>query len=133
MPGYPCQVHGAPPGSKPPDEPEEDAGARPGAPQTMQPSVPPSVEERLTAGDTDAQVVDFIVARYGEFVLLRPRLEAATWLLWFGPALVLLIGGLAVFVLFRRNGAGAPAALDPAESARLTRILGETERPGSER
>jgi cytochrome c-type biogenesis protein CcmH len=91
------------------------------------------VRERLTAGDTDAQVVDFIVARYGEFVLLRPRLEAATWLLWFGPALVLLIGGLAVFVLFRRNGAGAPAALDPAESARLTRILGETERPGSER
>jgi cytochrome c-type biogenesis protein CcmH len=85
------------------------------------------VRERLVAGDSDAQVVDFIVARYGEFVLLRPRFEAATWLLWLGPLLALLIGGGAIVVLFRRHRPAAPAALDAGENARLERILGETE------
>ncbi|HEX7777466.1 MAG TPA: cytochrome c-type biogenesis protein [Parvibaculum sp.] len=87
------------------------------------------VRERLVAGDSDKEVVGYIVARYGEFVLLRPRFEAATWLLWLGPALALLMGGGVILALFRRKGATAPAALDSAETERLKRILGETESP----
>src|ERR1700760_3530698 len=47
------------------------------------------VRERIASGDSDAQVIDFLVARYGEFVLLRPRFERQTFLLWFVPPLVL--------------------------------------------
>ena len=50
------------------------------------------VRERLTAGDSDRQVIDFLVARYGEFVLLRPRLNAHTVLLWLAPFAVLVCG-----------------------------------------
>lgn len=87
------------------------------------------VRARLKAGDTNQQVKDYIVARYGEFVLLKPRVEPRTWLLWFGPALVLLIGagGVAAY-LVRRNRAPAAveqAPLSAAEQARLTRILAE--------
>ncbi len=64
------------------------------------------VRERLTAGDTDTQVLDYIVARYGEFVLLRPRLGVHTLLLWFAPPLILL---LAAFVIYRSWGRRLPA------------------------
>ena len=49
------------------------------------------VRERIAAGDSDAQVLDFLVARYGEFVLLKPRLEPRTWLLWLLPPLALAV------------------------------------------
>ena len=64
------------------------------------------IRERLTKGDSDAQVVDFVVARYGDFVLLKPRFDPNTALLWFGPFAILLI---AVFVMFapRRQAAAA--------------------------
>lgn len=62
------------------------------------------VRERLAAGDTDAQVVSFVVDRYGEFVLLTPRLSPATLILWGAPMLILLIGGALVMrILLRRN------------------------------
>ena len=51
------------------------------------------VRERLTAGDSDSQVIDFLVARYGEFVLLKPRLNAHTVLLWLAPFAVVVAGG----------------------------------------
>ena len=51
------------------------------------------VRERIAAGDSDAQVIDFLVARYGEFVLLKPRLNPHTWLLWLLPPLALAAGG----------------------------------------
>ena len=87
------------------------------------------VRERLQAGDSDGQVIDFLVARYGEFVLLKPRFSLHTALLWLGPAAVVLIGSLGLFVLARRYRAGSgPAAagakLTPAEQARLSEILG---------
>jgi len=88
------------------------------------------VRERLTAGDSDAQVIDFLVARYGEFVLLKPRLSVRTALLWLMPLAALLIGGFGLIVLWWRYrtrvrtvaGDGSPA-LTPAEEARLSRIL----------
>jgi cytochrome c-type biogenesis protein CcmH len=89
------------------------------------------VRERLTAGDGDQQVIDFLVARYGEFVLLKPRFAWHTALLWLGPATVLLIGALGIFVAARRHQARAraatagsgEAALTPQEEARLNEIL----------
>src|SRR5512133_3843687 len=60
------------------------------------------VRERLQAGDSDGQVIDFLVARYGEFVLLRPRFSWHTAVLWLGPAALLLVGGCALLVLARR-------------------------------
>jgi len=87
------------------------------------------VRERLQAGDSDHEVIDFLVARYGEFVLLKPRFSSRTALLWLGPAAVLLIGAFGLFVLARRTRASsAPASaeqtkLSPAEQARLSEIL----------
>lgn len=70
----------------------------------------------MREGKTDAQVRDFLVARYGEFVLYRPRLEAKTWLLWLGPILMLLVGGVVVArVVRRRSGHGTVAADDRQE------------------
>ena len=87
------------------------------------------VRERLKAGDTDAQVIDFLVARYGEFVLLRPRLSRHTWVLWLGPPILLIGGALALLILARRKGrpmpadSGASADLTEAERARLADLL----------
>ncbi|MGY4881798.1 cytochrome c-type biogenesis protein CcmH [Xanthomonas citri pv. eucalyptorum] len=61
-------------------------------------------------GRSDAQIRQFLVARYGEFVLYRPRVESRTWLLWFGPLLVLLLGAGAVVLVVRKRSAAAPAA-----------------------
>jgi cytochrome c-type biogenesis protein CcmH len=70
------------------------------------------VLELMRQGKSDAQIKDFLVARYGEFVLYRPQVESKTWLLWFGPALVLVAGGLIVAGIVRRR-AGSSAAATP--------------------
>ncbi|WP_299624854.1 cytochrome c-type biogenesis protein [Pelagibius sp.] len=83
------------------------------------------VRERLVAGDSDQQVLDYLVARYGDFVLLRPPVKPGTYLLWFGPGIVLLFGLAAVFFFFRRQRAAATgaASLSAEEEARLARLL----------
>ncbi|HKA78730.1 MAG TPA: cytochrome c-type biogenesis protein [Xanthobacteraceae bacterium] len=87
------------------------------------------VRERLQAGDSDHQVIDFLVSRYGEFVLLKPRFSPTTALLWLGPAALLLVGVFALFVAARRSrgesaaATAEPAKLTPAEAARLAEIL----------
>src|SRR5271169_2871477 len=85
------------------------------------------VRERLKAGDSDAQVLDFLVARYGEFVLLRPRLSWHTAALWGLPPAVLLIGiGMIIIVIRRRNAMPAsaePVNLTAAEAARIAELL----------
>lgn len=92
------------------------------------------VRERLQAGDSDRQVIDFLVARYGEFVLLKPRFSAHTALLWLGPAAILLVGAFGLFLVARRyraDSAATPAGraqLTPAEQARLSEILHERDR-----
>src|SRR5581483_7584836 len=72
------------------------------------------VRQRLTAGDSNQQVIDYIVSRYGDFVLLKPPFEASTWLLWGGPLLVLTIGAIGVRRFVRRQRA---AAVPPPLSA----------------
>ena len=84
------------------------------------------VRERLKAGDTDAQVVDFLVARYGEFVLLKPRLSWHTLALWGAPPTTVLLGiALLIVVSRRRRNALAPETvnLTSAEEARLAELL----------
>lgn len=84
------------------------------------------VRERLVEGDSDAEVMAFLVARYGEFVLLRPRLEGANLVLWISaPVMFLLALAAALVYLRRRQGAQEPAAprLTPEEEARLKELL----------
>src|SRR5437879_13228896 len=68
------------------------------------------VRERIAAGDSDNQVIDFLVARYGEFVLLKPRFNPHTLLLWLLPPLALLGGGLALWTYNRRRSNAGSAA-----------------------
>ena len=84
------------------------------------------VRERLTAGDTDSQVIDFIVARYGNFVLLRPPVQTNTIFLWFGPAVLLVLAIVGFGALMRRRSKAdptTPEALSDQERARLNKIL----------
>lgn len=81
------------------------------------------IRERLTAGDSDEAAINFVVARYGDYVLLKPRVTAATLILWFGP-FVLLAGAAAM--LWRRGkirAAPAEAALSDEEKQKLDRAL----------
>jgi len=79
----------------------------------------------MRQGKTNAEIKDFLVARYGEFVLYRPQVESKTWLLWFGPVVVLLAGAVVVAGIVRRRSArdrslaqpGAPARRNPATAA----------------
>jgi cytochrome c-type biogenesis protein CcmH len=94
------------------------------------------VRERIAAGDSDAQVMDFLVARYGEFVLLKPRLKSHTLLLWLLPPFALVGGGIALWAHNRRRTKAA--ADDPLfklsadEEARLERLIAtEPDKPGS--
>jgi len=89
------------------------------------------VRERIKDGDSDRQVIDFLVARYGEFVLLKPRLALHTALLWFGPPAMLCGGALTLLLIARRRTRRGPVDqvkpeggdLTPAEQARLAQLL----------
>ena len=89
------------------------------------------VRERIAAGDSNAQVLDFLVARYGEFVLLKPRIEPHTLLLWLLPPLALLGGGFALWIHGRRRSRANAAddsstvKLTAEEEARLQRLIAE--------
>jgi cytochrome c-type biogenesis protein CcmH len=84
------------------------------------------VRERLVAGDSDKAVVDFVVARYGDFVLLRPPFNAQTLLLWVAPFLILVAGGLFAWRRGRRGSAadvGAVSPLSEEERSRVEKLL----------
>ena len=84
------------------------------------------VRERIASGDSDRQVIDFLVARYGEFVLLKPRFERQTLLLWLIPPFALIGGALALWVYARRRPereTAEPAALTSEEEARLAALM----------
>lgn len=87
------------------------------------------VRERLTKGDSNEQTVQYIVDRYGEYVLLKPRLNAHTLILWLGPLLLLLAGASYFYLVWQRRPgeqkSAAPRALSPEERAKLARLLKE--------
>lgn len=82
------------------------------------------VRRRLVKGDSDRQVIDYIVARYGVFVLLDPPFEPATWLLWLAPPLILVGAGGALLLRARRPQPAIPD-LTPEERARAATLLGD--------
>lgn len=91
------------------------------------------VYRMLQAGASDQEVVDFMVDRYGEFVLYRPRLNEMTWLLWYGPFGLLALG-LGVVLLIsrkrrRRPEAEASAGLNASEQERLNKLLQQDDKP----
>ena len=82
------------------------------------------VRERLKAGDSDQQIEDFVVSRYGEFVLLKPRFSTHTVLLWFATPAVFLAALLLIVLAYRRRSAAdKPTALSETEEGRLKRLL----------
>lgn len=84
-----------------------------------------AVRERLTAGDSDGDVFAFMVARYGDYVLLKPPFKAGTLVLWLGAPLLLLVGGGALLIAARRRAqpVAAPKPLDEEERRRLDALL----------
>ena len=91
------------------------------------------VRERIVAGDSDEAILAYLVARYGDNVLLRPPVRPATWPLWFGSACTLLIAGAGIVLWLRRTAAtsarGAPP-LAPEEERRLAALLDDDGRQG---
>ena len=84
------------------------------------------LRERIAAGDTDAQALKFMTDRYGNFVLLKPPVEPATYLLWFGPIIVLLLAGSGALIYLRKRKAAVPVApLSAAEEQRIAKLLKE--------
>ncbi len=88
------------------------------------------VRDRLTRGETNEEVIDFIVARYGEFVLLRPRFAPHTLLLWIAPPLLFLIGIFVMFRSYKRRSEEARSrtskGLTAKEKSELKKLLKET-------
>jgi cytochrome c-type biogenesis protein CcmH len=94
------------------------------------------VRERIAAGDTDSQVTDFLVARYGEFVLLKPRFERQTLVLWLVPPFLLITGGMVLWVQVRRrspvDAQAGNSPLSADEKARIAALIADdttTEKP----
>jgi cytochrome c-type biogenesis protein CcmH len=82
------------------------------------------VRERLKAGDSDGEVIAFLVDRYGEFVLLEPRFAWHNLLLWLAAPIALLGGGLLAWHVMRRRGAAEPAKLTPEEEREIAALTG---------
>ena len=87
------------------------------------------IREQLRAGRSEQQVIDYMTERYGDFVLYRPPLKSTTVLLWSGPALLVLLGLIALWRSLGRNvGTPEPPALSPADEQRALGLLGDPRR-----
>lgn len=88
------------------------------------------VREQLMLGKSDAEAMDYIVQRYGNFVLLKPPVEPATWALWLGPFAVLIGGGAALFAMSRQRTTPAePVPLTDAELAEMAALSKDSSQP----
>jgi cytochrome c-type biogenesis protein CcmH len=87
------------------------------------------VRERLTAGDTDAQTIQAVVNRYGAFVLLKPPVEPATYVLWYGPPILVVVGLVGTFLWLRRRQAVSAdtVPLSAEETSRLDGLMREND------
>jgi cytochrome c-type biogenesis protein CcmH len=90
------------------------------------------VRERLTAGDGDQEVIDYVVSRYGDFVLLKPPFKLSTYALWLGPGVIAIVAILALVAFYRRRsrtaGRDAAAPLSESESKTLAALLEDDRR-----
>lgn len=81
------------------------------------------VRERMEAGDSDDKVIAYVHDRYGDYVLLKPRVTGQTLVLWAAPALFLILGSIAAFAYHRRRRTAAPVSLSEADRAEAQRLL----------
>ena len=82
------------------------------------------VRDLIVANKSDQEIKDFLVSRYGDFVLYRPEVKPLTWVLWFGPFVVLLIAGIFLLAYLRQRRASLqPHVLSDAERARVEQLL----------
>ncbi|HSV71856.1 MAG TPA: cytochrome c-type biogenesis protein [Methylibium sp.] len=86
------------------------------------------IRQKLAAGQSEREILDFMTARYGDFVLYRPPLKATTVLLWAGPFVLLLVGGAVLAINIRRRRASIAASLSPADAQRARDLLAEDPR-----
>jgi len=86
------------------------------------------VREQIAAGKTDAEIIDYMTARYGDFVLYKPPFKPTTALLWLGPALLLIAGALVATRVVRARRAGAAEVMSPQDHARAEQLLAGTSR-----
>ena len=84
------------------------------------------VYDMIQAGKTDEQIIEFLVARYGDFVLYDPPLKPSTYLIWFGPFVLLIIAGLLLLRSIRRQQTAPATEISAEERERLNAILGTT-------
>lgn len=82
-----------------------------------------TVHKLLLEGKTDKQILDYMHARYGDFILYKPRVDPGTWLLWFGPPLLLLLAGFVAFRLVKDKRSQAQASLSESDEDRLNKLL----------
>ncbi len=87
------------------------------------------IYEMMDQGKTDKQIVDFLVARYGEFVLYKPRVEPRTWILWYGPFGLLVIGLLVLMITVRKRKNQRETGFSEQEQQRLNELLGDEANP----
>ena len=87
------------------------------------------VRERIMSGESDRAITGYLVERYGDFVLLRPPVKPKTYLLWFGPAIIIFFAGAGVVRFLRRTGAsgGRPEALNSAERRQVKSLISDEE------
>ena len=85
------------------------------------------VREQIKAGKSDAEIRDYMVQRYGDFVLYRPPVKGTTLLLWFGPLLLLAAGFVALWIFVRRRRTVQAAALSTEEESRADELLGRVD------
>ncbi len=83
------------------------------------------IRQKMLAGESDAEIRAFLVARYGDFILLKPPWKAETFLLWTAPFLLLLTGAGAIAIAARQRKTAAPSALSAAEKSKLASLIGE--------
>lgn len=85
------------------------------------------VRDRIVAGDSNDEVIDYVVSRYGDFVLLNPPFKLKTYVLWFGPAAFIIFGVFILIMFYRRKAAPGeiPQALSDAEKEKLLRLMDE--------
>ena len=88
------------------------------------------IREQIAAGQSDQQIRDYLVARYGDFVLFEPPFKATTYVLWIGPFALLVLASIGIFFFFRRRAAQPPAGreLSAAERNRVAELLRAEER-----
>ncbi|HHB13508.1 MAG TPA: cytochrome c-type biogenesis protein CcmH [Chromatiales bacterium] len=85
------------------------------------------VYDLMASGKSDQEVIDFLTARYGDFVLYDPPVKPSTYLLWYGPFALFVVGMVALLVTVRRRGQGPEPQLSPEEQARARRLLDEAD------